>query len=153
MLHDEQSVAIWLAQAGRMSPTECVAAVVPEQRAVSAVETSWPKPLEEPKKKRRTQKEKRERARKRRETPMEVLEETGIWQGEGTELHHVHDPKLAHALSYFFKNDKAGTPVSVIDLGCGMGDYVKDLREAGTQIYLCFESIKYRRFQVCWLVE
>ena len=39
-----------------------------------------------------------------------------------------HDRKISHALAFFFK--KEGGP-SVVDLGCGTGHYVKELRDHG----------------------
>lgn len=53
--------------------------------------------------------------------------ETGIWQGKHADCAHFYDGKLSSALSNFFKTENAST---IVDLGCGTGAYVKDLRKA-----------------------
>jgi len=48
------------------------------------------------------------------------VDERGYWIGEDASSHHLFDEALAHALADFFIYEKAS---SVVDLGCGMGDY------------------------------
>eukprot|EP00397_Hematodinium_sp_SG-2012_P058533 GEMP01074145.1.p1 GENE.GEMP01074145.1~~GEMP01074145.1.p1 ORF type:complete len:209 (+),score=50.63 GEMP01074145.1:166-792(+) len=54
-------------------------------------------------------------------------EDSGTWHGDA-QWWHVHDRKLSAALVSFFRSQNAS---SVVDLGCGMGLYVRDLRRRG----------------------
>lgn len=55
---------------------------------------------------------------------------TGAWLGRAaTDLHH-HDPGLAAALSAFIEFQK---PRRVIDMGCGLGEYVRAIRTKGVE--------------------
>lgn len=56
------------------------------------------------------------------------IDEHGIWHGDAVVLEHKTDFALASALEDFFIAEKAK---SVADFGCGTGDYVKILRQAG----------------------
>ncbi|NGX28180.1 MAG: hypothetical protein K940chlam1_00355 [Candidatus Anoxychlamydiales bacterium] len=58
---------------------------------------------------------------------VKVDPKTGIWQGKRADWAHFYDGRLSLALSNFFRDEKAST---IVDLGCGTGDYVKDLRKA-----------------------
>lgn len=49
----------------------------------------------------------------------------GYWRGEGAVREHRFDVFLSSALICFFQDEGAH---SVVDFGCGMGDYVKALR-------------------------
>ena len=51
-------------------------------------------------------------------------EKTGIWLVENSD-YHLFDESLAESLANFFKYN------SVVDLGCGMGDYIKKFLSAG----------------------
>jgi hypothetical protein len=56
---------------------------------------------------------------------MEIFDEkTGIWQVNNGDF-HLFDKSLAEALGTFFKYR------TVVDLGCGMGDYLKSFKELG----------------------
>jgi cyclopropane fatty-acyl-phospholipid synthase-like methyltransferase len=46
----------------------------------------------------------------------------GYWEGLEASCQHVNDTKLGLALVNFFKNEQVS---SLVDLGCGMGYYVK----------------------------
>lgn len=50
----------------------------------------------------------------------------GFWEGIEASSQHCNDISLGVALTDFFNNEKA---TSVVDLGCGMGYYVKIFRE------------------------
>ena len=53
-----------------------------------------------------------------------TVNERGYWQGCVQPKDHSFDPPLAAALTDFFRKEKAR---SVVDFGCGTGDYVKTL--------------------------
>ena len=59
---------------------------------------------------------------------VKVDPKTGIWSGKKADWAHFYDGRLSSALVDFFKTEKAS---SIVDLGCGTGDYVKNLRKAG----------------------
>ena len=50
----------------------------------------------------------------------------GFWEGTEVSSQHYNDISLGVALTEFFNNEKA---TSVVDLGCGMGYYVKIFKE------------------------
>lgn len=52
----------------------------------------------------------------------------GSWDGLNPEAHSPFDPYLSSALISFLKKEKA---TSVVDLGCGTGQYTKALNEGG----------------------
>jgi cyclopropane fatty-acyl-phospholipid synthase-like methyltransferase len=49
----------------------------------------------------------------------------GYWEGLEASSQHVYDSKLGDSLANFFLTEKVK---SVVDLGCGMGNYVKTFR-------------------------
>jgi cyclopropane fatty-acyl-phospholipid synthase-like methyltransferase len=49
----------------------------------------------------------------------------GYWEGLEASSQHVYDSKLGDSLTNFFLTEKVK---SVVDLGCGMGNYVKTFR-------------------------
>lgn len=53
---------------------------------------------------------------------------TGIWIGEDAVQWHYFDKKLAVALGDFFAGEEAE---SVVDFGCGTGEYIQALHQAG----------------------
>lgn len=53
---------------------------------------------------------------------------SGVWMGAAAEGYHMHDAPLAAALARLLRGRGAR---SVLDLGCGLGLYVRDLRAAG----------------------
>ena len=55
-----------------------------------------------------------------------TLSSHGYWVGTEVEEEHMFDLNLANAIEKFLPDN-----ASVIDLGCGMGKYVKHLRHAG----------------------
>ena len=53
-------------------------------------------------------------------------EKNGIWLvDESNKSYHLFDQSLAEALSIFFKDN------TVVDLGCGLGDYIKYFKSKG----------------------
>ncbi len=61
---------------------------------------------------------------------VQVDVESGIWHCEREA--HTFDEPLADVLAKFLLDEKAE---SVMDVGCGSGDYVRHLRKAGLQIW------------------
>lgn len=59
-------------------------------------------------------------------TPDSHIHERGYWIGTDIMHEHQYDNSLAMGLADFFKKEKAE---SVVDFGCGPGEYVKALRE------------------------
>lgn len=56
-----------------------------------------------------------------------AINKNGFWESSDSSG-HLYDEPLSDAIVSFFKNEKAE---NIIDLGCGMGRYVKTLREQG----------------------
>lgn len=59
---------------------------------------------------------------------MKEIAETGYWNGETAHLHHVHSQELSNWICEFLKNEK---DKYLNDLGCGLGNYLNDLRNNG----------------------
>jgi cyclopropane fatty-acyl-phospholipid synthase-like methyltransferase len=55
----------------------------------------------------------------------------GFWQGTGIVGDHAFDPTLCDTLTEFFKGEKVE---SLVDLGCGLGDYVKHFKKEGLNV-------------------
>ena len=51
-----------------------------------------------------------------------MFNERGFFEGMEASSQHCHDPMLCNELVTFFQREKAE---SIVDFGCGMGDYVK----------------------------
>lgn len=60
--------------------------------------------------------------------PATEVADNGSWIGKEAVSDHVFDPKLAKALVKFLKEESA---TNVVDFGCGMGLYVKEIRNSG----------------------
>ena len=59
---------------------------------------------------------------------MVIINYNGFWEDSSREdLAHCHDKSLSSSLVEFFKRENIN---SVVDFGCGLGDYVKSLRES-----------------------
>lgn len=58
------------------------------------------------------------------------IDEFGCWQGYDFKSKHIHDSELCEALIAFFKKHKCNT---LIDVGCGKGDYVRKFIENNIQ--------------------
>ena len=52
----------------------------------------------------------------------------GYWEGLEATSQHIYDSKLSDCLVRFYKTVNA---ISVVDLGCGMGNYVTNFRNNG----------------------
>jgi cyclopropane fatty-acyl-phospholipid synthase-like methyltransferase len=50
------------------------------------------------------------------------IHEHGYWEGLEATTQHCYDAPLGNSLTHFFKSEHANT---VVDFGCGMGEYVK----------------------------
>jgi SAM-dependent methyltransferase len=58
-----------------------------------------------------------------------MISPNGYWIGPEAESQHKFDPHLATALTHFFKNEDPSA--TIVDLGCGMGNYVQHFRANG----------------------
>lgn len=54
------------------------------------------------------------------------IHENGFWEDRECQGEHSYDPSLGESLTHFFIQEKA---TSLVDLGCGRGDYVKTFQE------------------------
>lgn len=59
---------------------------------------------------------------------MNEISKTGYWNAETAHLHHVHSQELSKWICEFLKNEK---DKYLNDLGCGLGNYLNDLRNNG----------------------
>ena len=59
---------------------------------------------------------------------MNEISKTGYWNAETAHLHHVHSQELSTWICEFLKNEK---DKYLNDLGCGLGNYLNDLRNNG----------------------
>jgi hypothetical protein len=57
-----------------------------------------------------------------------MITETGYWTSDDINAKHVHDSKLSDWIVNYFIEDK---DKQLIDFGCGMGDYLKNLDKNG----------------------
>lgn len=64
---------------------------------------------------------------------MTQVASTGFWSGTPESLNdeHCYDPPLSQALVDFFNSEGAKT---IVDLGCGLGDYSKHLKAEGFEV-------------------
>lgn len=60
--------------------------------------------------------------------PSGMIHARGYWDGPFAASQHQYDARLSEALLAFFRAESAS---SVVDLGCGMGNYVRHFRKAG----------------------
>jgi cyclopropane fatty-acyl-phospholipid synthase-like methyltransferase len=55
-----------------------------------------------------------------------MIHQNGFWIGIEASSQHCYDPALGQAITNFFLNENA---INIIDFGCGMGDYIKTMRQ------------------------
>lgn len=60
------------------------------------------------------------------------IDARGAWHGLDSEAWHAYDPLLSEGVAKFFKKEGAH---SIVDMGCGMGDYVNHLSKSGFDCY------------------
>jgi hypothetical protein len=53
-----------------------------------------------------------------------MISKTGYWEASEAPAHHIHSPELSKWICNFLNEDKNKT---IIDFGCGMGHYLRDL--------------------------
>lgn len=56
------------------------------------------------------------------------ISKTGYWAGETAHIHHVHSKPLSQWIINYLKGQEKKR---IWDLGCGLGNYLKDLTKAG----------------------
>jgi SAM-dependent methyltransferase len=61
------------------------------------------------------------------------IDNHGFWVGELAKNHHIYDQSLSNGLLEFLKRDSESN-LKIVDLGCGMGDYVKHLKNHSINI-------------------
>jgi cyclopropane fatty-acyl-phospholipid synthase-like methyltransferase len=54
------------------------------------------------------------------------IHQNGYWEGLEATSQHVYDSSLGYSLTHFFKTQNIK---NVVDLGCGMGNYVKTFNQ------------------------
>lgn len=59
---------------------------------------------------------------------MGEISKTGYWAGETAHIHHVHSKPLSEWIIKYMKGKEKDR---IWDLGCGLGNYLKDLKDAG----------------------
>lgn len=60
------------------------------------------------------------------------INEHGFWEGMEASCQHCHDPRLCAQIVAFLQRENA---TSVVDFGCGMGNYVKTFLENGLNAF------------------
>ena len=70
---------------------------------------------------------------------MKEIAKTGYWNGETAHLHHVHSQELSDWICEFLKS-KNQKHNPIIDLGCGKGQYLKDLKDKGFTDLIGYEG-------------
>ena len=68
---------------------------------------------------------------------MKEIAKTGYWNRETAHLHHVHSQELSNWICQFLENEKHNP---IIDLGCGRGQYLKDLEDSGFTDLIGYEG-------------
>ena len=67
---------------------------------------------------------------------MKEIAETGYWNGETAHIHHVHCKELSKWICEFLKDKQS----QVYDFGCGLGNYLTDLKNVGFEKLIGFEG-------------
>ena len=68
---------------------------------------------------------------------MKKIAKTGNWNWETSHIHHVHCTELSKWIINFLKDYKTK---NLFDFGCGLGNYLKDLKNAGFEYITGFEA-------------
>ena len=66
---------------------------------------------------------------------MVIISQNGYWEGDDVTNMHFFDKTLCLCLLKFFKSNFNPT---VVDLGCGLGSYVTNLRKKGINADVVF---------------
>lgn len=61
---------------------------------------------------------------------MKEIAKTGYWNGETAHIHHVHSKELSNWICKFLDNNVHNFEF-IRDFGCGLGQYLKDLKDYG----------------------
>ncbi len=64
---------------------------------------------------------------------MNEISKTGYWNGETAHVHHVHSKELSNWICKFLDNNVHNFEL-IRDMGCGLGNYLKDLKNYGFYI-------------------
>lgn len=63
------------------------------------------------------------------------ISKTGYWDKELAKKHHIYSKNLSSWLSSYFEKDKM-----LYDFGCGVGSYLKDLKDSGFKSLVGYEG-------------
>lgn len=70
---------------------------------------------------------------------MKEIAKTGYWNAETAHIHHVHCKELSKWICEFL-NERVFSYEPIRDLGCGLGNYLKDLQKFGFENLVGFEA-------------
>lgn len=70
---------------------------------------------------------------------MTEIAKTGYWNSETAHIHHVHCTELSKWICNFL-NERLFDTQSILDFGCGLGNYLKDLQDFGFKNLVGFEA-------------
>ena len=70
---------------------------------------------------------------------MNEIAKTGYWNAETAHNHHVHCKNLSKWIYSFLERNSSKTE-PIRDLGCGLGNYLKDLQDFGFENLVGFEA-------------
>jgi len=65
---------------------------------------------------------------------MKEISETGYWNGETAHIHHVHCKELSKWIFNLIKNEDQNK--NIYDFGCGLGNYLEDLKKYGLKNHM-----------------
>jgi SAM-dependent methyltransferase len=66
-----------------------------------------------------------------------MIDKTGFWRKDSAVSHHIHSKLVSNWICKFLSYDKNKI---IYDLGCGVGDYLKELKENGHVKLIGFEG-------------
>jgi len=68
---------------------------------------------------------------------MKEISDTGYWTSETAHIHHVYSKELGEWICKFLEDEKENY---IYDFGCGMGNYLKELKDNGFKKLTGFEG-------------
>jgi hypothetical protein len=77
-----------------------------------------------------------------------MISNTGFWDKQNAPQHHIHSPNVSKWIVEFLSYNKSK---QIYDLGCGMGDYLNDLKNNDFTDLIGFEGdpiLKYQEIDI-----